>query len=161
MGSACFIPKRLDDDLDAESGESEDPVSFGMILKNKRAAIFLITYVPTRICNDFVDPLLSIALTSPPHNMTVAHAGLGFTLIAFCYSVASPLFGLLCCKYKDRRAIISTSILLIAVTQFFIGPSQLFFPNEQTYLMFIGLGFMGVGEAGVFVAAIPELIESV
>jgi MFS family permease len=131
-----------------------------MILKNKRAAVFLITFVPTRICWDFIVPLLSIALTSPPHNMTVAHAGLGFTLNYFCFGVASPLLGLLC-KYMDRRAIISTSILAIAVTLFIVGPSKLFFPHEQTFLMFVGLGFMGVGEAGVFVPTIPELIESV
>ena len=86
-----------------------------------------------------MDPTLSIQLTSPPHNMKDANSGLSFILMALISALSSPIVGVLC-KYIDRRAIISAGILIQALSQFLIGPSPLLFPNEQTYLMCIGLG---------------------
>jgi len=86
-----------------------------------------------------MDPNLSIQLTSPPHNMKDANSGLGFTLWALTCALFSPIVGILC-QYIDRRAIISAGLLIQALSLFLIGPSALLFPNEQTYLIFIGLG---------------------
>ena len=51
-------------------------------------------------------------------------------------------------------------MLITSVSIFFIGPSNLFLPDE-TYLMFIGLGCVGIGIAGIFAPSIPEIIHSV
>jgi MFS family permease len=107
-----------------------------------------------------MDPNLSIQLTSPPHNMKDAKSGLGFTLWALTCALFSPIVGILC-QYIDRRAIISAGILIQAISLFLVGPSSLLFPNEQTYLMFIGLGILGASNSMACVPNIPELVESV
>ena len=38
-----------------------------------------------------------------------------------------------------------------------MGPSKLFLPDDL-YLMFIGLGLVGIGAAGVWAPSIPEII---
>jgi len=44
MGTGYCLPKRLDDDQDAESGENEEEVSFFIFFKNKRALTCIITW---------------------------------------------------------------------------------------------------------------------
>jgi len=131
-----------------------------MFFKNKRALICIITWV--LYCNfvHVMDATLSIQLTSPPHNMKEANSGLGFILMALITALFSPIVGVLC-QYIDRRAVISVGFLILALSLFLIGPSPLLFPNEQTYLMFIGLGILGAGKAMINVPNIPELVESV
>jgi len=107
-----------------------------------------------------MDPTLSIQLTSPPHNLKIENSGLGFSLYALTLALFSPIFGVLC-QYMDRRTIISGSILTMALSLFLVGPSPLVFPNEQTYLMFIGLGVLGASDAMATVPNIPEIVASV
>jgi MFS family permease len=71
--------------------------------------------------------------------MKTENSGLAFTLCSTTTALFSPITGVLC-QYIDRRAIISAGLLIQALSLFLIGPSALLFPNEQTYLMFIGLG---------------------
>jgi hypothetical protein len=61
----------------------------------------------------------------------------------------------------ERRAIISFGLLTISVSLLLVGPSKLLFPDEQTYLIFIGLGGVGVGMAGALSPTVPELVGAV
>lgn len=91
--------------------------------------------------------------------MTEANSGLGFALLALTFGGLSPVFGALC-EVLDRRVVAGLGIAILSISIFFVGPSQLFLPDDL-YLMFIGLAFAGAGFAAIWATVIPEIVSCI
>ena len=92
--------------------------------------------------------------------MSDANAGYGAATCWAVYAVGCPLSGYLC-QLIPRRFVVWSSITIIAGALFLVGPSKLLNFPDQIYLIFIGLGFLGYGIAGVTVPVLPELVEAI
>jgi MFS family permease len=133
-------------------------VTYGVFFRNRRA--FLAILVPFIACIFllYFGPILSNQVVS----MGLPEGLSGYALAACwsLYAVGCFIAGYLC-RYMARRTLVLFSILLCSIALVFVGPSYILHLPEQIWLMFVGLGLLGLGIAGITVPVLPELIESV
>jgi MFS family permease len=106
----------------------------------------------------FYDPMLSTHLVEM--GVKPALSGYGFTTNCLVYSFGSLGMGILCTKW-ERRYVLLLSCAICAVSLYIMAPSAIIGLPNETWLIFVGLGLLGVGVAGLTVPIMPEMVESV
>jgi MFS family permease len=87
-------------------------------------------------------------------------AGYGISICWLMYSAGCPLAGYMY-QVVNRKAGMTGSILLCAISIFMVGPSLVLKLPLSVPLIFTGLALLGLGISGIVVPIIPELFESI
>ena len=72
------------------------------------------------------------------------------------YAIGSIFVGFLC-EIVDRRYVMLISTLIAGLSLFIVGPSAFLGIPNKTYIIFIGLGLLGVGSSGLSVPIMAEI----
>ena len=149
----CAIPSRLDDY--ERFGDEEAPVDvpFGDFFKNTRVLMALFAYFMAAVLLIFYDPILSLRIEALglPENQ----AGLGFSLMAFCFAFSSPFMGCLA-EAVDKRLLIGGGFVGITGSLYLTGGLS----ENSLAITFAGLGLNGVCIACIFAPVIPEIVST-
>ena len=119
MISVCFVPKRID--ADVEEGDDEEAmvkVPYLDFLKNPRVVMALVVYFSVAIFYMFYDPILSLRLSAL--GVSEHYVGLGFALTDATSSIAAPIIGCIA-GAMDSRLVILVSLFGISLAVFLSG----------------------------------------
>jgi len=117
----------------------------------------IFTVMISIMCFFYFEPTLTINLEDI--GMKPKNTSLGFAAIALTFSISCPVSGFLATKI-NRKIVINFSLLLISISVFLIGPSELFNLPDTLPIIFTGLFLVGFGSGGVLAPSIPEIVES-
>lgn len=137
----------------------EAQVTYKIFFTNMRAMTAIISSMFAMIFMLFYEPVLSNYLI---HNFGVSDNVVGyyFSIGCFTYAFASPFVGIMCARIP-RRYVTLSAFLMVAISMFLLGPSEvLHFPN-QLGLTLGGIGFLGFSVSFVFVPLLPEIVAAV
>ena len=160
ISAACFIPGKVDrppkKKKTTKSNDEAEKVPYSIFFKNRRA--FLAILVPFIACIFllYFGPILAPELRRL--GVPDKYSGYSLAICWTCYAIGCFIAGFLC-QIMPRRYLVLFSILLAALSLFIVGPAK-FLPDD-VYLIFIGLGLLGFGIAGITVPVLPEMIDAV
>ena len=103
----------------------------------------------------FYESILSVRLLEKGIKDT--NLGYIFGLSALCYTIASPIVGLLI-RGIGGIFVIQASFVASVISLFLFGPSEILgFPDNVTYTI-AGISMLGVSMSGYFVAGLSLII---
>lgn len=79
---------------------------------------------------------------------------------AFFYIISGNVVGAVVDR-APRRIFILSAFVLMAISNFLMGPSKLLFLPPQLWIFFIGYGINGIAQGLVFIPILPEVLEAV
>jgi len=95
-------------------------ITYREILTNRRALMALPVCVMAMIAIMFMDPMLTVYLTSL--GMSEANAGLIFMAAGAAFGIGGPISGYLC-NYIPKNVIMQTGTVMVALSILLMGPS--------------------------------------
>lgn len=107
------------------------------------------------ICIMWVDPVLAVRLTQM--GITEDNAGFVFAIIGFSFGFGAPIAGAIC-ESMSRPVVMQLGLFFIVCAILMTGPSQLLGFPDVSWLLMIGIFFIGFFGAFIFVPITPEII---
>lgn len=79
---------------------------------------------------------------------------------ALFYVISGNIVGLVIDK-APRRIFMLSAFMIMAVSNFLMGPSKLLFLPQKLWIFFIGYAINGVSQGFIFIPILPEVLEAV
>lgn len=137
----------------------ESQITYKLFFTNMRAMTAIISSMFAMIFMLFYEPVLSKYLTDH-FDVSENVVGYYFSIGCFTYAFASPFVGLLCSRIP-RRYVTLAAFLMVAISMYLLGPSELLDFPDKLGLTLAGIGFLGFSVSFVFVPLLPEIVSAV
>lgn len=148
-----------DDELNRITKEIEKKAGYGMILFNRRAAFALISCSMVMLFVSFKQAFMTVVLENEYHVEQVYHGWI-IAMPALFYVISGNVVGLVI-DYAPRRVFICFAFLIMAVSNFLMGPSKLLFLPPELWIFFVGYAINGISQGFIFIPILPEVLEAV
>lgn len=134
-------------------------ITFGTILKNKRAMIGAISAIFAMVFMLFMGPIMADYLTV---EMGVRESNVGYFIALPClvYSIACAVVGLFT-KYVPRVYLTELAFLITFVGMLMFGPSEILNFPKDLVLSTCGICIVAFSCALIFVPLLSEIVEAV
>ena len=137
----------------------EAQISYRIFFTNMRAMTAIISSMFAMIFMLFYEPVLANYLINH-YGVSKDVVGYYFSIGCFTYALASPFVGLLCAKIP-RRYVTLSAFLMVAISMFLLGPSELMHFPDKLGMTLTGIGCLGFSVSFVFVPLLPEIVSAV
>lgn len=151
--------ERALEEFDKMSKEASKKAGYGMILFNRRAAFALLSCSMVMLFVSFKQAFMTVVLENEYHVEQVYHGWI-IAMPALFYVISGNVVGLVIDK-APRRVFLCAAFLIMAVSNFLMGPSKLLFLPPELWIFFVGYAINGVSQGFIFIPILPEVLEAV
>lgn len=137
----------------------EAQITYKLFFTNMRAMTAIISSMFAMIFMLFYEPVLAKYLIDH-HGVSENVVGYYFSIGCFTYAFASPFVGIICSRVP-RRYVTLTAFLMVSISMFLLGPSELLDFKDTLGITLTGIGFLGFSVSFVFVPLLPEIVSAV
>ncbi|KAL5272796.1 hypothetical protein ACHWQZ_G000836 [Mnemiopsis leidyi] len=129
------------------------------LFSNVRFLCILVTAMFGTACTSFLDPTLSPYLSRQGYNDT-AFIGIFYMVRDVAFTLGTPPVGWLIDTWKwNPNGVLLSGAIVAGVGYAIIGVAGVYLPTAITARICIALIFIGVGQAPVFSATLPAMVE--
>ncbi|XP_065652269.1 MFS-type transporter SLC18B1 isoform X3 [Hydra vulgaris] len=145
--------------------EKEKKIETGSLLRTISVPgifVMAITCIFGSMVLGFLDPTITLHITSLNKNISPQQIGLIFLLPAGFYALSAPLVGYLTDKRFKARHVIVSGAFFVGIAYVLLGPSPLLwsFIPRKLYVVLIALGGLGLGISGFLVPVLSDMHQA-
>jgi MFS family permease len=107
----------------------------------------------------FKQAFMTVVLEREYH-VDQAYHGWIISMPALFYVISGNIVGVVIDK-APRRVFICFAFLIMAVSNFLMGPSKLLFLPPELWIFFVGYAINGISQGFIFIPILPEVLEAV